>query len=76
MMKKIQATLSDALVFGKRMTIAEQKIDAQKDQAEKKHDALKDYVNKTKDMLEARSDQMIAVEDQISSFSDELKKMK
>lgn len=56
LLKKIQATLSDALVFGKRMTIAEQKIEAAKEQGEKRHEALRDYVNKTKDMLEARAD--------------------
>jgi hypothetical protein len=38
------------------MTIAEQKIDAFKDSAEKRHDTLKEFVTQTKDLLEARAD--------------------
>jgi hypothetical protein len=49
-------SLSEALVFGRRMTVAEQKIDTFKESAERRHDALKDYVTQTKEMLEARSD--------------------
>lgn len=55
-LRRIQSSLSEALVFGRRMNVAEQKIEAFKESAERRHDALKDFVNQTKEMLESRSD--------------------
>jgi hypothetical protein len=55
-MKKMTITLGESVTFSKRMALAEQKLEAMKENTEKRFESLKDYVNKTKEMLETRSD--------------------
>lgn len=58
------------------MNVAEQKLDAFKENAERRTDILKEYVTQTKEMLEARSDQITSFEERFVHLSNEIGKIK
>lgn len=74
-MNKMTITLGESTTFSKRMALAEQKIDAMKEYTEKRNESIKDYVNKTKEMLETRSDYMVTIEERLIGLKNDVKKI-
>lgn len=76
MLKRIQATNESALLFGKKLTIAEQTITALKDQINKHAENTKDIMTKNLNMLEGKAEQITCFEDKINILSDDTTKSK
>ena len=74
LIKRMQLTVTDSEAFGKRLGYMEETIANTARQAAKSNDNLKDYVAKTKDMLEARVDQVSAVDERMAAVKEELLK--
>ena len=74
LIKRMQLTVTDSEAFGKRLGYMEETIANSERRAAKSNDNLKDYVAKTKDMLEARVDQVSAVDERMAAVKEELLK--
>ena len=76
MISKLQLQCAEVASFNKRLSTCEQKLDASKEQNEKRHESLKDFVQKIKDMLESRVDQITQYEEKFKGMAEAISSMK